>query len=181
MDEENWVMPEDSEPTEREKLFKETHKKAMERVARIDDMMQAVVKAQVTVEEALIEMLEAHGKDPAHYFFTSKKIKALRDMDTGVSRPLWDLLLQASYVRNELVHSLNEAKIKEEGDKTREAYLAVTPNERQKQSLGDVRGGAFSDNEQQDGAECQHVMDVVDNCCPAQCFHQNVGRALCSG
>lgn len=137
-DEENWVLAEDPEPTEREKLFEETHKKSMERVARIDDMMQTVVKAQVTVEGALIEMLEAYGKDPAHYFFTSKKIKALRDIDTDVGRPLWDLLLQASCVRNELVHSLNEAKIKEESDKTREAYLAVTPNERQKQSIRDM-------------------------------------------
>ncbi|MEY9607126.1 hypothetical protein ABIF74_011879 [Bradyrhizobium japonicum] len=100
--------------------------------------MQTVVKAQVIVEGSLIEMLEACGKDPAHYFFTFKKIKALRDIDTGVSRPLWDLLLQASYVRNELVHSLNETKIKEESNKTREAYLAVTPNERQKQSIRDM-------------------------------------------
>jgi hypothetical protein len=138
MDEENWVMLDDPEPTEREKLFEETHKAAIERVARIDDMMQAVVKAQVIVEGSLIEMLEACGKDPAHYFFTSKKIKLLRDIDTGVSRPLWDLLLQASYVRNELVHSLNEAKIKEESDETREAYLALTPNERQKQSIRDM-------------------------------------------
>ncbi|AVT81429.1 hypothetical protein [Rhodopseudomonas palustris] len=129
---------EESEPSERERLFGETHKRSMERVARINDMMQAVVKAQVAVEGFLIEMLEAHGKDPAHYFFTSKKIKALRDIDTGVGRPIWDLLLQASYVRNELVHSLNEAKIKEESDITREAYLAITQNELQKQSIRDM-------------------------------------------
>jgi hypothetical protein len=138
-DEENWVMLKEPEPTEREKLFEETHKRSMERIARIDDMMQAVVKAQVTVEGSLIEMLEAYGKDPAHYFFTSKKIKALRDIDPpGVGRPMWDLLLQASYVRNELVHSLNEGKIKEESDKTREAYLTITQNERQKQSIRDM-------------------------------------------
>lgn len=138
-DEENWILADEPEPTEREKLFEETHKKSMERVARIDDMMQAVVKAQVTVEGSLIEMLEAYGKDPAHYFFTSKKVKALRDIDPpGVGRPMWDLLLQASYVRNELVHSLNEAKIKEESDKTREAYLEITQNERQKQSIRDM-------------------------------------------
>jgi hypothetical protein len=138
MDEESWILRDDPEPTEREKLFEETHKAAIERVARIDDMMQAVVKAQVIVEGSLIEMLEACGKDPAHSFFTSKKIKALRDIDTGVGRPMWDLLLQASYVRNELVHSLNEVKIKEESDKTREAYLAITQNERQKQSIRDM-------------------------------------------
>jgi hypothetical protein len=87
----------------------------------------------------MIEMLEAYGKDPQHYFFTSKKVKAVKEIDPpGVGKPTWDLLLQASYVRNELVHSLNEAKIKEERDKTREAYLAVTENERQKQSIRDM-------------------------------------------
>jgi hypothetical protein len=44
-DEENWILADDPEPTEQEKLFEETHKRSMERVARIDDMMQAVVKA----------------------------------------------------------------------------------------------------------------------------------------
>lgn len=137
-DEVNRVILDEPEPTERKRLFEETHKKSMERGARIDDMMQAVVKAQVVVEGSLNEMLEACGKDPAHSFFTSRKIKALRDIDTGVGRSVWDLLLQASYVRNELVHSLNEAKIKEESDKIPEAYLAITQNERQKQSIRDM-------------------------------------------
>jgi hypothetical protein len=127
------------ELTEREQFFEEAHKRSMERVARIDDMMQAVVKAQVTVEGSMIEMLEAYGKDPQHCFFTSQKIKALKDIDPpGVGKPMWDLLSQCSYVRNELVHSLNEAKIKEESDKVREAYLAFTENERQKQSIRDM-------------------------------------------
>ncbi|WP_315784440.1 MULTISPECIES: hypothetical protein [unclassified Bradyrhizobium] len=137
--EENWILADESEPTARKTSFEEAHKRSVERVARIDDMMQAVVKAQVAVEGSLIEMLEVLGKDPAHYFFTSQKIKLLRTIDPpGVGRPIWDLLSQASYVRNELVHSLNEAKIKRESDKTREAYLAITENERQKQSIRDM-------------------------------------------
>lgn len=61
-DEGKRVMLDEPEPTERKRLFEETHKKSVERVARIDDMMQAVVKAQVAVEGSLIEMLEACGK-----------------------------------------------------------------------------------------------------------------------
>lgn len=40
-----------------EELFEEAHKNSMELVARMDDMMLAVVKAQVTVESFMIELL----------------------------------------------------------------------------------------------------------------------------
>ena len=129
-------LPAEREITEREKFFEEAHKRSIELVARIDDMMLAVVKAQVTVEGSMIELLEAHGKDPQHYFYTSQKIKALKGIDPSeVGQPMWDILSLCSYVRNELVHSLNTAKIKEQSDKVREAYLAVTENERQKQGI----------------------------------------------
>jgi hypothetical protein len=41
-------------------------------------------------------------------------------------------------VRNELVHSLNDAKIKAKSDQVREAYLAVTESESQKQGVRDM-------------------------------------------
>jgi hypothetical protein len=127
------------QPTERELFFEEAHKRSMELVARIDDMMLAVVKAQVTVEGFMINLLEAYGKDPQHLFYTSNKIKALRETDPPeVGRGMWDLLSLCSYVRNELVHSLNTEKIKAQSDKVREAYLAVTENERQKQSIREM-------------------------------------------
>jgi hypothetical protein len=132
-------LPLERELTEREKFFEEAHKRSMELVARIDDRMLAVVKAQVTVEGSMIELLEAYGKDPQHYFYTSNKIKALTDIDPPeVGKAMWHLLSLCSYVRNELVHSLNTKKIKAQSDKVREAYLTVTENERQQQSIREM-------------------------------------------
>src|SRR5258706_7141771 len=39
--EEQWIMRDDPEPTERDKLFEETHKRSMELVKRIEGMMLA--------------------------------------------------------------------------------------------------------------------------------------------
>jgi hypothetical protein len=104
----------------------------------MDDMMLAVVKAQVTVESFMIELLNAYGWDPARYFFTSQKIKALKDIDPPhVGQPMWELLSLCSYVRNELVHSQyaeNEAAERQGAS----SVLAVTECERPKQSVREM-------------------------------------------
>jgi hypothetical protein len=38
---------------------------------------------------------------------------------------MWELLSLCSYVRNELVHSIDTQKVKQQSDKVREAYLSV--------------------------------------------------------
>lgn len=79
MAEDQWVMLDAPEPTEQEKLFEETHKRSMELVKRIEHMMLSVVKTQVIIEGFMIELLEAHGRDPQRFFYTGKKIEELRD------------------------------------------------------------------------------------------------------
>ena len=61
MAKEIWEL-EEREPTEQELLFAETHKRSMELVRRIEDMMLTVVKTQVIVESFMNELLEAYGK-----------------------------------------------------------------------------------------------------------------------
>jgi hypothetical protein len=140
MAEDQWVMLEDPEPTEQEKLFEETHKRSMELVKRIEHMMLSVVKTQVIVEGFMIGLLEAHGRDPQRFFYTGKKIEELRDKidPPEVGRPIWELLLLCSHVRNELVHSLNTEKIKDKSGKVREAYLALTPDGPRKQGIKEM-------------------------------------------
>ncbi|UGY17987.1 hypothetical protein HAP48_0011450 [Bradyrhizobium septentrionale] len=125
------------ELTEQEKLFEDTHKRAMELVRRTEQMMLSVVKTQVIVEGFMIELLEAYGKDPSHFFYTGKKIEELRDRidPPEVGRPIWELLSLCSHVRNELVHSLQVDKIKEKSQKVREAYLAMTPEGARKEGI----------------------------------------------
>jgi hypothetical protein len=140
MAEDQWVMTEEPEPTEQQKLFEETYKRSMELVRRIEHMMLTIVKTQVIIEGFMIGLLEAHGRDPQRFFYTGKKIEELRDKidPPEVGRPIWELLSLCSHVRNELVHSLNTEKIKEKSDKVRKAYLAITPEGPRKQGIEDM-------------------------------------------
>lgn len=123
----------------RAELFEEAHKHSMELGARMNDMMLAVVKAQVTVEAFMIELLNAHDRDPARSFFTSQKINTLKGIDPpGIGLPMWELPSLCSYVRNELVHSPDTQKITQQSVKVRKAYLSITENERQKQSIREM-------------------------------------------
>ncbi|MEY9459713.1 hypothetical protein ABH973_000126 [Bradyrhizobium ottawaense] len=139
MDEFQWVVLDDPEPNERDRLFKEAHERFTEKVKRTDEMILGVVKAQITVERFMIELLEAYGKDPKRYFFTSDKIKECKRLDPAeVGQPMWQLLTLCSWVRNELAHSLDDKEIQIRCDAAREAYLALTENELQKQSIRDM-------------------------------------------
>ena len=125
----NWILADDPPLTEQQKLFEETHKRSMELVRRTEHMMITVVKTQVIVESFMIELLEAHGRDPQRFFLTGKKIEELREKinPPEIGRANWDLLELCSHVRNELVHSLNPDKITKKSELVRQAYAAITP------------------------------------------------------
>jgi hypothetical protein len=119
--------------------FEAAHKRFKEHIERIDNMILTVLKAQITVERFMIAFLEAHGKDHKHFFFTSQKIKECKRIDPpGVGQTIWDLLTLCSYVRNELAHSLDNEELNARMTAVRAAYIAVTDDERQKQSIRDM-------------------------------------------
>jgi hypothetical protein len=136
MSKEIWEL-EEREPTERELLFAESRKRFDENLKRVDNMILTVVKAQIVVERFMIGLLEAHGRDPKHFFYSGPKITECRDKidPQEVGQPIWRLFELCTHVRNELVHSLDDALVKEKCDLVREAYLAVTDSEIQKQSI----------------------------------------------
>lgn len=51
----------------------------MELIRLTDQVMLSVVKTQVIIESFMIQLLEAHGRDPQRFFYTGKKIEELRD------------------------------------------------------------------------------------------------------
>jgi len=121
--------------------FEAAHKKFKEDLERLDNMILVLLKNQIIVERFMIAFLEAHGKDPKHFFFTGDKIKGCSDIDPPeVGKEHWELLKLCSYVRNELAHSLDNDKLKIALDNVRNAYLAVTDNEAQKKSIRDMDG-----------------------------------------
>ena len=139
MTNEIWEL-EEREPTERELLFAKSRKRFDEDIKRVDNMLLTVVKAQIVVERFMIQLLEAHGRDPKHYFFTGQKIiECKKKIDPPeVGQAMWELLSLCSDVRNELAHSLDNDQLKAKSGKVREAYLAVTPNERMKQGIREM-------------------------------------------
>jgi hypothetical protein len=123
----------------REELFAQAHERSKKHVERIDNMILTVVKAQIVVEGFMSSFLEAHGRDPKHFFFTAPKIKECKKIDPPeVGQRMWELLSLCTYVRNELVHSLDDEQIKTKMDAVRETYVDVTEGERQKQSIRDM-------------------------------------------
>jgi hypothetical protein len=125
--------------TELEQFFEDAHERFKADLERIDNMILTVVKAQILVERFMIELLEVHDRDTNHYFFTAQKITECKKIDPPeVGQTMWELLSLCSHVRNELVHSLDNEKLKAKANAVREAYLAVTENERQKQGIRDM-------------------------------------------
>ena len=102
-------LPLERELTEREKFFEEAHQRFKKEAERIDNMVLTVVKAQIIIERSMIELLEAHGKDPKHFLFTAPKIKECKEKidPPEVGQPTWELLSLCTHVRNELVHNLD--------------------------------------------------------------------------
>jgi hypothetical protein len=143
---------EERESTERDRFFAAATKRFTEKINRLNDMILTTVKAQIAVEGAMISFLEAHGRNPNNFFYTKDKIKECRKIDPPEVGPtIWDLLSLCSLVRNELVHSLNDTKIKDKTDKVRDAYLAVTENEGQMQSIREM-------------TDTQMVMSAIYHC-----------------
>ncbi|MCS3761648.1 hypothetical protein [Bradyrhizobium centrosematis] len=130
---------EEPELTKRETFLKESSKRFDEHIAQIDDTILKVLKAQIAVERCMISILEARGRDPKHYFYTADKIKECKKIEPPiVSKAIWDLFEKCTWVRNELVHSLDEALVKEKSDLVRELYLALTESEVHKQNIRDM-------------------------------------------
>lgn len=61
-------------------------------------MILTVVKAQIIVEGFMTSLLDAHGRDPKHFFFTAPKIKECKRIDPPeVGQTMWDLLSLCTY------------------------------------------------------------------------------------
>jgi hypothetical protein len=119
--------------------FEEAHEQFKEHIARIDNLIQTVMKAQIAVERCMILLLEAHGKDPKHFFFTAQKITECKRIDPPeVGQAIWDLLTLCTHVRNELAHSLDNEKLKAKIDAARDAYIACIDSDVQKQSIREM-------------------------------------------
>lgn len=138
MAKEIWEL-EEREPTERELFLADSRKRFEEHINRVDDMILTVLKAQIAVERCMSSILLERGIDPKHFLFTAGKIKECKKIEPAlVSKEIWELFEKCTHVRNELAHSLDDDLVAKKSELVREAYIATTESEVQKQSYRDM-------------------------------------------
>jgi len=126
MDEENWILRDDPEPTEQEKLYEEAHKRMTEKVARYDERLLTVIKTHLSCEEALNQLLGAagrswKGKKFAGKLYVGREIIQPKELDDR----LWDVADAGNKLRNSVAHGHDEAVIAARMSELREAFIAA--------------------------------------------------------
>lgn len=132
MDEENWVMLEDPEPTEREKMFAEAHKKATERIQQFEERVLTVIRAHLSAEQALNSLMKAGRRRRKNRSFSGKWWVAKGLFIEEMSEELWEVLKVGNELRNAIAHGdkpgLIEAKVVE----LRKAFIDANTSQQTK-------------------------------------------------
>ena len=126
-----WVMLEDPEPTEREKLFAEAHRKATERIEQYEERVLTVIRAHLGAEQSLNALMKAGRRKRKNRSFSGKWWVAKGLFVKEMTEELWEVLKVGNELRNAIAHGgkpgLIEAKIVE----LRKAYIAAnTPQQK---------------------------------------------------
>jgi hypothetical protein len=119
---------------------------AVARTKRINDMMVTVLKNHLVVEQFMDEFIAARGKK-SHGRFSDKVDHCERLKPPEIEPEIWTVLKKANKLRNEIAHSLDQAKIQINVDELRAAYLAALSDKQRPHSekLEDIliASGAF--------------------------------------
>jgi hypothetical protein len=126
-----WVLLEGLEPTEREKLFAEAHKKATERIEKFEERVLTVIRAHLGAEQSLNALMKAGRRKRKNRSFSGKWWIAKGLFVKEMTEELWGVLKIGNELRNAIAHGdkpgLIEAKIVE----LRKAYIdANTPQQK---------------------------------------------------
>lgn len=129
--EEDWVMLEEPEPTERERMFAEAHKTATERVQQFEERVLTVIRAHLGAEQALNALMKAGRRRRKNRSFSGKWWMAKGLYVEEMTEELWEVLKVGNELRNAIAHGdkpgLIEAKVVE----LRKAFIdANTPQQK---------------------------------------------------
>jgi len=131
MADDQWVTLEEPEPTEREKMFAEAHKKATERIEQFEERILTVIRAHLGAEQSLNALLKVGRRRRKNRTFSGKWWVAKGLFVKEMTEELWEVLKVGNELRNAIAHGdkpgLIEAKIVE----LRKAYIdANTPQQK---------------------------------------------------
>jgi hypothetical protein len=122
---------EEREPTEREKLFAEAHKKATERIEQFEERVLTTIRGHLGAEQSLNALMKAGRRRRKGRTFSGKWWVAKGLFVKEMTEELWEVLKVGNELRNAIAHGdkpgLIEAKIVE----LRKAYIdANTPQQK---------------------------------------------------
>jgi len=105
-------------------------KKLFERVQKTNDLILAVLKNHLAVEQFMSEFLDASDKKDDELSFDEKR-KLCKELNpTEIDPRIWELLEAINRLRNKIAHTFDQAAIQEKMDKLRATYLAaLTPTQ----------------------------------------------------
>jgi hypothetical protein len=110
--------------------LEESRKKLFERVERVNDLILAVLKNHLVVEQFMNEFLEASVKKHNDLSFSDKATLCQELNPPEIDPPIWNVLTVANQLRNKIAHTLDQTEIQAKVDELRAAYLAaLTPTQ----------------------------------------------------
>jgi hypothetical protein len=120
--------------------LEKSRKEMIERVNRVNEMMVAVLKSHLVVEQFMDEFLMASGKKAGGTFADKMQLcEILKPPE--IDLPIWKVLTAGNLLRNKMAHTLDQSEIKTKMDEVRAAYLAALSDQQRPHSekLDDLR------------------------------------------
>lgn len=90
--------------------LQQAHKEMAERVKKLDDLIVTTLKYHVSVENSMVELIEAHGKKADDTF--AQKIAQCEDINPPeIEAATWELLKKANRLRNAIAHKVDGPEV----------------------------------------------------------------------
>ena len=105
--------------------LEESRKKLLDRIQKINDLILAVLKNHLIIEQFMNEFLDASGKKRDDLRFADKA-NLCKELKPGeIDPPMWDVLTKGNQLRNKIAHTLDQTEIQAKMNELRAAYLAA--------------------------------------------------------
>lgn len=119
--------------------LQQAHKEMGERVKKLDDLIVTTLKYHVSVENLMVELIEAHGKKADDTF--AAKIAQCEDINPPeIEASTWKLLRKANRLRNAIAHKVDGDDVQQAMKNTRKAYAALSAQSaKDEQAMTDVQ------------------------------------------
>jgi hypothetical protein len=131
MTDDQWVMLEEPEPTEREKLFAEAHKKMTERIKQYEKRIVTVLRAHLAAEQSLNYLLTVARRRKKGRTFSGKWWVAKGLFVKEMTEELWEVLRVGNDLRNAVGHGDKQGVIEAKIVELRKAFTAAnTPQQK---------------------------------------------------